>query len=217
MAQGKRIDWGWDLKPDDGYANLFIKNDCVNCDFEKMFSFQLRRKKVIQTYQEHLIIESFYNNEPNGSIETNIYSLGKDLKQFMQYGVAFSSIVYADLQNEIEKNYLTLPIQYVNLYEKKLTDDILHLVAELCSEYELVDGFYDIPVDQFNKSIQDSEYSDHDLKEIKKMLKDLNYTQCNTGRYSYLTRINEKPTRVMRIKAKELNQYISKKSDEAGE
>lgn len=135
----------------------------------------------------------------------------------MQYGVAFSPIVYADLQNEIEKNYLTLPIQYINLYEKKPTDDILHLVAELCSEYELVDGFYDIPVDQFNKSIQDSEYSDHDLKEIKKMLKDLNYTQCNTGRYSYLTRINEKPTRVMRIKANELNQYISKELDEAGE
>lgn len=59
MAQGKRIDWGWDLKPDDGYAKLFIKNDCVDCDFEKMFSFQLRRKKVIQTYQEHLTIKSF--------------------------------------------------------------------------------------------------------------------------------------------------------------
>ncbi|NOW84606.1 hypothetical protein B0H39_002487 [Clostridium beijerinckii] len=205
---------------DDKTGTLSISKKSVGYDFERQYSFVLTRYKDKYTHEESLKINSFYNCKENGCICTYIYSLDKDLKKLMRYGVAFDKILYADLQQQIEKVYLQLKEDYSKSKEKTETKDFeekelknfLEMISEVIKEFEFKTGYYHIPVEQFNLLVEESGYSDYDLKGIKEILSKKDYIKCGKNRLTNIVRIGTKPIRVISFNKKMLidNGYITK-------
>ena len=125
--------------------------------------------------------------------------------------MAFSGIVFASLQNEIEKVYLPMNVvdPLVDPNAPKLVDNtvmqsVLSMIGDVIGEFDLKDGYYHIPVDVFNQLIQESDYTDYDLGSIKEWLANPanGYIKCGVGRLTNLVRIKDKPTRVISFKKK---------------
>ena len=71
-----------------------------------MLSFALTRYKDPTTYEEFLKVQSLYNGEDNGNIQTSLENLNRDLEKLKKYGVAFSNVQLGALKVEIDKVYL---------------------------------------------------------------------------------------------------------------
>ena len=97
---------------------LFDVNDQTfsvdpNCeDYGKygMLSFALTRCKDVVTQEELLTVQSLYNGADNGSIQTSLDDLDKDLGKPKKYGVALSNLQLGYLKTEIDKVYLQLDV-----------------------------------------------------------------------------------------------------------
>ena len=209
---GKKIEWDFDK--DNGI--IFVSDKSKDADIEKAFSFKLTRYKNNSTYEESLRVESFYNGIQNGYVDTFIYSLDKDLKKLMRFGVAFSGIVYADLQKEIENIYLSLKIfasedeNGPKMVDKEVMEHILQMIGEFIKEFDIKDKYYHIPVEQFNLLIEESDFSKYDIISIKKWLAENKYIKCGIGRLTNLVRVKEKPIRVISFNASEMDRFIPK-------
>ncbi|NMA95277.1 MAG: hypothetical protein GX974_04485 [Clostridiales bacterium] len=210
----KRILWAFDQKD-----TIYVKEESKKAGNEKSFKFKLTRYKNSQTHEERLRIESFLEGNENGYIDTSIYNLDKDIKDFRKYGVAFSDIVYMDLRQEILKRYLSLETitaeqddNAPKMVNPVIMDIILRMIAEAAEQYgKSGDGRYNIPIVDFNDLINKSEYGEYDLNSIKKWLKDKGYTKCSIGRTSTLARLkkNQNPTRVISLYADKIEKYIN--------
>ena len=206
----KKIVW----KFNQSNSTLSVSEESNEADNEKAFSFKLTRYKNKETFQESLRIESFYNGAENGYIDTFIYSLDNDLKQLKKYGVAFSVHVYSDLKQEIENVYLSLsPIEPAydenapKTVDKIVMKAILEMIGEVINVFELNDGYYHIPVEQFNLLIEESEFNEYDITSIKKWLSINDFIKCGIGRFTNLIRVNGKPTRVISFYADKMKDY----------
>lgn len=195
-------------------STLSVSEESKEAENEKAFSFKLTRYKNKETYQESLRIESFYNGAENGYIDTFIYSLDNDLKQLKKYGVAFSGIVYTGLKQEIENVYLSLsPIEPAydenapKTVDKIVMKAILEMIGEVVNVFGLDEGYYHIPVEQFNLLIDESEFKEYNITSIKEWLSKNNFIKCGIGRFTNLVRLNQKPTRVISFYADKIKDY----------
>jgi len=214
----KKIVWLFDEKN----GILSISNESKEADSEKAFSFKLTRYKDSTSHEESLKITCYYDDgvngsQNNGNINTHIYDLDKDLKGLMKYGVAFSGVLFSDLQQQIQKVYLQLTVQppekdpnAPKMVDDSVMQEILSMIGECIKAFDFDDKFYNIPVEQFNQLIEDSEYRVYSLKEIKIWLADQSkgYTKCGKGRLTNIVRIKDKPTRVISFYADKIEKYI---------
>lgn len=201
---------GWDFEKD----TIYIKDERKDAEREKAFSFKLTRYKDKNTHEESLRIESFYKGNENGYIDTHIYDLGADLKKLKRYGVAFERSVYMNLQKKIEEVYLSLdrvdPDENPNApkhIDDSIMNEMISMIGDFAEQYELIDGCYHIPVENFNELIQESVYNEYNISEIKEWLKKYNYIKTGIGRYTNVKRIRNKATRVISVIKAKIDSY----------
>ena len=171
-----------------------INNQCIIYNNGNVhFKFNIIRQKSMETLKETLVIcIEDENGEKFAEITTSAIKLLNSLISLNDYGIVLNNFVYKDIEQCIRNIYHLLDIKYIHT-ELVLDDDklreIISMVIDYASEignleYE-VNGkvCYNIPVADFSSLIKDSEYKDFDLLEIKKELKNSEYTICSTGRY----------------------------------
>ncbi|MGH4117922.1 hypothetical protein [Clostridium sp.] len=217
----KKILW----ETDKAAGTIKVSNKSIKYEIEQSFSFKLTRYKN-KKYEESLRIECFYNDGKNGVVDTFIYRLDKDLKDFMKYGVAFSELVYKDFQKEIEKAYMYLeatdPVEDENapkMVDDKImegTEGILSMIGSVITEFHTKDEYYHIPVEEFNMLINESDFKIYDLVKIKEWLSKKKFLKCVKGRTTNIVRLKptEKPIRVISINVSEIEKYIPNKSED---
>lgn len=197
---------------------------------EASYTFTLKRLKEPTTKREWLQIDCKYTDplkpgakaEKNGSIRTTLSSLGKDLRKFMDYGVAYSGIDYSGLEMKIRNTYMELKQEDIIDYKNEKGQlEILKIFQAVSSEFPSRKDYYDIPVEDFNALFEDGGLlENYNIVEIKKWLDAGEYIQHNYGRYTNLARIEKRPPiRTISIIVKKLNEGINqlekrKKSDD---
>ena len=195
MAQ-KTLEWLFDV------SNQTFAVD-PNCeDFPKygMLSFALTRCKDVVTYEEFLTVQSLFNGADNGSIQTSLDDLGKDLGKLKKYGVALSNLQFGYLKTEIDKVYLQLDVVPVNSQKSYLYEDDLSGIVESIrislkeGGYAADNGRYYMPVKDFEELFDDSEVSP---LVIRKGLLEKGYIEGSNGRTSMLKKMDKKPVRVV--------------------
>ena len=187
---------------------LFVAEDQTfsvdpNCeDYGKygMLSFALTRCKDVVTHEEFLTVQSLYNGADNGSIQTSLENLDKDLGKLKKYGVALSNLQLGYLKTEIDKVYLQLDVVPVNAQKTYLSDDELSGVVETIRAslkeggYSADSGKYYMPVKDFEELFDDSEVSP---LTIRKVLLEKGYIEGSNGRTAILKKLDKKPVRVV--------------------
>ena len=210
----KRVYWEFDKE-----KTVYISAESSEADLEKQFKFELTRHKN-KRHEEWLEIQCKYKDEDNGRIQTCLSDLDKDIRKFEKFGVAFDGFVYASLALVIRKNYLLLePSKEKNESEAVLTDEvfkkILEMIVDIVKEYYSDNkddkDVYNIPVEDFNSYIEDSEYNMYKISDIRQCLKDNEYIECGQGRTSKLVRLGNgsKPVRVISFIKEKIDNYKS--------
>lgn len=211
----KRIHWEFSDKE----QKIFISQDSIQADLEKQFEFKLKRYKN-NKFEEWLKIKCLYNGAENGKIETCLSDLDKDIRKFERFGVAFDGFAYASLALCIRSNYLKLLINEEHLNDTVLTEEafnkILQMFCEVIGEcYDFKEksstDTYDIPVEEFNSIVEDSEYNIYKLFDIRERLKEKKYIKCGQGRTSRQVRLDKgkNPVRVISFFKQKINHLIS--------
>ena len=174
-----------------------------NCeDFKKysMLSFALTRCKDIVTHEEFLTVQSLYDEADNGSIQTSLENLSKDLGKLRKYGVALSNLQLGELKVEIDKVYLQLDVVPVHTQNNYLSDDEIASVVETIRTslkeggYTPENGKYYVPVRDFEELFDDSDVSP---LTIRKVLLEKGYIEGSNGRTAILKKMDKKPVRVV--------------------
>jgi len=177
-----------------------------NCeDYGKygMLSFALTRCKDVVTHEEFLTVQSLYNGADNGSIQTSLDDLDKDLGKLKKYGVALSNLQLGYLKTEIDKVYLQLDVVPVNTQTPSFSAAELAEVVETIrvylkdGDFSPEDGKYYMPVKDFEELFDDSEVSP---LTIRKVLLEKGYIEGSNGRTSVLNKLDKKPVRMVAFK-----------------
>ena len=190
---------------------LFVAEDQTfsvdpNCeDYGKygMLSFALTRCKDVVTHEEFLTVQSLYNGADNGSIQTSLENLDKDLGKLKKYGVALSNLQLGYLKTEIDKVYLQLDVVPVNTQTPSFSAAELAEVVETIrvylkdGEFAPEDGKYYMPVKEFEELFDDSSISP---VAIRKVLLEHGYIEGSNGRTSVLKKLDKKPVRMVAFK-----------------
>jgi hypothetical protein len=167
---------------------------------ERAFSFELVRHKDVTTHEEGLTIKSLYNGKDNGSIETSVYNLEKDIESLKRYGVAINALAFRDLRKVIEDNYLDLPITPVSVTSGNQLQELVEQVkdyVEMGKKDLVADDFCHIPVSDFTAIAEDCGYHQYEMQSLRSTLAKGKYIHTQAGRYAVLARIKGKPTRVI--------------------
>lgn len=168
-----------------------------------MLSFALTRCKDVMTHEEFLTVQSLYNGADNGSIQTSLDDLDKDLGKLKKYGVALSNLQFGYLKTEIDKVYLELDVVPVNTQTPSFSAAELAEVVETIrvylkdGEFSPEDGKYYMPVKEFEELFDDSNISP---VAIRKVLLEHGYIEGSNGRTSVLKKLDKKPVRMVAFK-----------------
>lgn len=195
MAQ-KKLEWLFDVNN----QTFSVDPSCADYKTYKMLSFALTRCKDVMTYEEFLTVQSLFNGADNGSIQTSLDDLGKNLGKLKKYGVALSNLQFGYLKTEIDKVYLQLDVVPVNSQKSYLSEDELSGIVESIrvslkeGGYAADNGRYYMPVKDFEELFDDSEVSP---LVIRKGLLEKGYIEGSNGRTSMLKKIDKKPVRVV--------------------
>lgn len=198
MAQ-KKLVWVFDVND-----QTFSVDPCCE-DYSKygMLSFALTRCKDVVSHEEFLTVQSLYNGADNGSIQTSLDDLDKDLGKLKKYGVALSNLQLGYLKTEIDKVYLELDVIPVNSQKSYLSEDEFSGVVETIraslreGDYPADNGKYYMPVKDFEDLFDDSEVSP---LTIRKVLLEKGYIEGSNGRTAILKKLDKKPVRVVAFK-----------------
>ena len=191
----KTVNWIFDKDS----SIIKVSDDCVKADNEKHFSFKLEKYKDRDTKEESLKITSLLDGVYNGFIVTSICNLDSDIKQFRKYGVVMESTYYRELYKKIEINYLAIPEIQVTLdtNDNRITDLIEQVRLYVAGDKDLItQDFCYVPVNMFNDLAYDCGYSSYEMKTLRSALAK-KYLHVVSGRYAILTRIKDKPERVI--------------------
>lgn len=220
----KRVYWKFINDTNKKIGEVIIdEEESTEVEQEKKFKFILKRYKN-NKHEEWLKIKNYYNGHENGQIETSISNIDKDIRNFERYGVAFDGFSYASLALFIRHNYLELEINEENENDVILTSQVFNNIVQMLSEaigeyYDSTEEssveLYDIPIDEFNNIIEDSEYNRYKLSDIRNKLKEEKYIKCGQGRTSRLARINKgkNPVRVISFFKEKLKKSILDTND----
>ena len=183
---------------------------------ESHFTFDLERYKDDQTHEEWLKIFCFYNGNENGNITTSISTLESDIKQFKKYGVVLEETSYHDLYKRIEMSYLSLKSKTVSLDKdvsrrEELIDQVKAYVDT--DVHSITQDFCYIRVNDFNEIARDCGYSDYEMKSLRSALAHDELIHVVSGRYAILTRIKDKPERVIAFYREKLGVEVPTKED----
>jgi len=209
-AEGKKIVWKFDK---DTQTISIDENNSSQFELEKQFTFKLTRYKDNDSKKELLHIQCKLDGEPNGSKEVAISNIERPLREFADYGAAFSGLIYADLQKTIELSYLKLEKEeYISEDDEKMVT-VCKMLGEIISTYDLKDGMYHIPVEQFDQLLDEDNHHKSEIKAIKQWLKGHDYTMTSGDRLSYLVRLKDKPIRAISIKKEKIEPHMPNKPE----
>lgn len=166
---------------------------------EKPFSFKLERYKDRETHLESMQITNYIGEEENGTIYTSIDRLDKDIFLFKKYGVVIGDTYFRDLEREIQKSYLDIRLNTVELGKDKRLADLINLVREYVSKDDkLVDKeLCYVPVVEFDELAADCGFMSLEVQALRKRLKDDGFIYCAEKRYTMLKRFKGRTERVI--------------------
>lgn len=206
-----KVVWGFDV--DTGVLSVDEKCYGEIVDFVKQYTFELIRYKDTETKEEALEIKCKENGDDNGSIMTNLFSLDKDIKQFMRYGVAFSDLDYSTLVLEIRKIYGQIDKAVPKNQFNESIENLLTFVGEYIAQGK-DDGkseLCNIPINTFNSMLQDCGISQMDIASFKKSLQSTGYIKTGAGRLTRLVREKDDVARVITFYREKIKKYIPAK------
>ena len=184
----KKLVWLFDEK-----TQIFsVDKDCEDYGKYGMLSFTLTRCKDIVTHEEFLTVQSLYNGADNGSIQTSLENLGKDLSKLRKYGVALSNLQLGELKLEIDKIYLRLQVEAIETRGGGVSEnewnDIIGTITEYLEEGKFApeNGKYLMPVKEFEELFDDSDISP---VAIRKELLERGYIEGNNVKWKFRTQI----------------------------
>lgn len=167
-------------------------NNCI-----KVILYATRLKSPT-TLKECLKVQIKYekNNsnveEDGGTLICDLLNLEIDLKQLIEYGTGFLVKDILEIKKNIESSYLFIDKEdSAFLKEEKLENyikNIVYMFSEYILDNELnsttINGIslYNIPVEDFAKHIETSDYKDYGTSNIREKLRDKGYTKCTDGR-----------------------------------
>ena len=171
-------------------------------DYEKygMLSFALTRCKDVATHEEFLTVQSLYKDADNGSIQTSLENLGKDLSKLRKYGVALSNLQIGELKVEIDKIYLRLQVEAIETRSRGVSENEWNNIIGTITEYLEEGKFtpenskYLMPVKEFEELFDDSDIS---TVAIRKELLERGYIEGSNGRTSILKKVGNRPVRMV--------------------
>ena len=158
-----------------------------------MLSFALTRCKDVVTHEVFMSVQSLFDGADNGSIQTSLDDLDKDLGKLKRFGVALSNLQFGYLKTEIDKVYLQLNVIPFQTQTTGFSDDELNEVIEtICAylkdaEFAPEDGKYYMPVREFEELFADSDLSPG---AIRKVLLERGYIEGSNGRTSTLKKLD---------------------------
>lgn len=208
----KKVIWEYDGEK----SEIRVSDNSIKADAEKRFTFKLERYKDSETREESLKITCFLDGKKNGFIVTSICDLENDIKQFRRFGVVLENTYYRDLYKTIELNYLDIHDSEISSAEinSKMTDLISQIKLYLADDKDLItqDLCY-VPVNMFNDLAHDCNYYDFEMKSLREALYKDGYIRTMSGRYAILTRIKDKPERVIAFYRDKLGIELPEKKD----
>ena len=166
-------------------------------DEVEKFSFDVIRRKDMNTGDEVVRISAFCNNKAYGTIVTRLSELNDIHKPLSDKGIVFPTLVVArDLSDIIRKNYYCFEPQESEYINNNISDKVVEGVFELFCKYiqeqeiQGTDKYYSISVDEFKKEFENSAFRHNDISDIKEALKLGKYIYCNTGRTDHAIKEN---------------------------
>ncbi len=171
----------------------------------QVFSFVVKRMKDQYTYQEVLKITAYYKGNEYGTIVAKMQNLDQDIKQLANIGIFLSPLAYKELGAIISSNYYKFTPIFGEGIENNIPDKVVEgirgLLMDAVKEYGIQEqnGFYDMPTDIFNSTINESAFRKYNVSDIKEALKIRNLTKCNQNRNDYAVKVDGKTKRFIRI------------------
>lgn len=164
-----------------------------------IFTIFAKRAKDIETSVVSLILEGWYDVEECGTIVAYADTLESDLKKFLRYGLVLNNSEIVDLKHIIIENFYSIH----KAEEVKQGDTRLETLFAAVRDYAkdnaaLLNGneLY-IPTTDFDDLALDCGYKTYEIGQLRKFLRDNDYSIAPEGRTSKLARIKNKTTRVV--------------------
>lgn len=177
------------------------------------FIFEVVRYKDSETCEETLVITCYKKEGEeiifNGSVETTLMDLDSDIKGFLRYGIALSSLEFYTLTNAIKTRYFDIKLKttddiskYGTNTKEELLQNILTLLKEYIATNEIKskDGLFYIPVLEFNALLEQLEIQKYQYNYIRRLLKDGDYIKTDNKRNTVLSRHRDKIYRCLAFK-----------------
>ena len=106
------------------------------------FIFEVVRYKDSETCEETLVITCYKKEDEeivfNGSVETTLMDLDSDIKGFLRYGIALSSLEFYTLTNAIKTRYFDIKLKTtddISKYGTSTKEELLQNILTLLKEY----------------------------------------------------------------------------------
>ncbi|GHV40081.1 hypothetical protein FACS189490_04720 [Clostridia bacterium] len=176
--------------PEEVYLGKLGEAVAVGDDWLK--KLRLSRRRDIVTGRERLIIEIGEKNSEGyyAEVYCDCYDLQAELLELRYRGVVLTRFNALKLKGLIEDGYYKLPLKE---YEPTLTIDsklnyILETICRYICDNEItatnINGnlLYNIPAKDFTALLRGSELSQFKAVDIRKKLKESEYTYCAAGR-----------------------------------
>lgn len=188
----------WVFNLETGVMSVNEEIDTEGAERARPFSFKIERYKDKETHLESMQITSYIGENENGKVYTSIDRLGKDIFLFKRYGVVIGDTYFRDLEREIQKWYLDIKINMVELDIDKRLDDLIEQVKEYGLKEKLIDkDLCYIPVGEFDKLAAVCGFEGFEMQALRKQLKEDGMISCAGNRNTRLKKIKGSTERVI--------------------
>ena len=187
-----------------------VKNNEDELPSVGIVKFTVRRYKDQNTHREQMEIAAEVDQNPSGTIVTNLIDMETDMPKLRAYGVVLTRPQYVELCHLLSEKYYFFKAISTGKVDNVVTPEIADEVLEMLCQYILDNDIhaitvkkaelYNIPLRAFNNELNDSKYKAYDLGEIKEGLFNRGYTVVNKGKFDYVVSVDGEKTKMVSLK-----------------